>query len=78
MVMELILALALLQLNGFANQSVLVLLLVILLWLTTFFISVPCHSQLSEGKDDRVIERLIGTNWIRTFLWSFKGLVVCF
>lgn len=46
--------------------------LVVLIWLSTFALSVPCHNQLMKQKDARTIERLIGTNWIRTFLWSVK------
>lgn len=45
---------------------------VVLVWLSTFLLSVPCHHHLSKGKDSLIIERLIKTNWIRTILWSFK------
>lgn len=45
---------------------------IILIWLSTFFISVPCHQKLSAGKDLDVINRLVSTNWIRTILWTFK------
>jgi hypothetical protein len=40
-------------------------------WITTFFLSVPCHHKLQEnGKDNAVIRRLIQTNWIRTIAWT--------
>lgn len=45
---------------------------VILIWLSTFFVSVPCHQKLSLGKDIDVISKLVNTNWIRTILWTFK------
>lgn len=44
-------------------------------WVVTFLSSAPCHRLLQEGKDTAVIERLIRTNWWRTFLWSLVFLV---
>ena len=44
-------------------------------WLITFFISAPCHRQLQRGKNLEVIDRLIRTNWWRSFLWSFVFLI---
>jgi len=40
-------------------------------WIVTFFVSAPCHRRLSHsGQDQVVIESLLFTNWMRTFLWS--------
>ncbi len=50
--------------------------LVFLIWLSTFFIQVPLHEKLLEGKSLILIERLVLTNWIRTFLWSLKLLLL--
>lgn len=50
--------------------------LVVLLWLVTFFVSVPLHNQLSLGYSEEAIQKLIHTNWIRTILWSIKSYVV--
>jgi hypothetical protein len=36
----------------------------------TAFLSVPEHNRLGLGKDKRSIERLIRTNWVRTFSWT--------
>ncbi|MDX1640115.1 MAG: hypothetical protein R3220_00360 [Balneolaceae bacterium] len=47
---------------------------VILIWLTTFLVQVPLHGKLSDGYDESTVQRLINTNWIRTFLWSIKSL----
>ncbi len=49
---------------------------VIIIWLTTFFISVPLHNKLLLGKDDAVIDKLINSNWIRTLLWTLKAFLV--
>ena len=43
-----------------------------LIWLCTFFISVPLHYLLVKNKSEKVIERLVLTNWIRTLLWSIR------
>ena len=54
------------------------LLLVILIWLSTFLIQVPIHHQLGEGKEVAIIKKLVQTNWIRTILWTFKALWVSY
>lgn len=44
---------------------------VIMVWLSSFTLSVPCHKQLQDGgKNEKIIRRLVRTNWIRTILWS--------
>ena len=47
----------------------------VLIWSVTFFISVPCHRILSERYDERVIRKLVNTNWLRTFFWSLRSLL---
>ena len=49
-------------------------LMVVSVWLSTFFLQVPCHNSLNNGFNEVVIQRLIRTNWIRTFLWTLKFL----
>ncbi len=54
---------------------------VILIWLVTFFVQVPLHDQLSNGYDESTVQKLIKTNWIRTILWStksFSSLLILF
>ena len=52
------------------------LLIVVLIWCSTFFIQVPIHSILSKKKNKKLIEKLVNTNWIRTFLWSMRMLLI--
>ena len=52
------------------------LLIVVLIWCSTFFVQVPIHSILSKKKDKKLIEKLVNTNWIRTFLWSMRMLLI--
>ena len=50
-------------------------LLIVLVWILTFLVSVPCHNRLhANGKDMKIIERLITTNWPRTALWTLLFL----
>lgn len=48
------------------------LILIGLIWLSTFFIQVPIHNALGNGKDGFLIQKLVNTNWIRTILWTTK------
>ncbi|MCH2154132.1 MAG: hypothetical protein MK089_12400 [Phycisphaerales bacterium] len=50
--------------------------LVFLLWISTLVLQVPCHFKLERGRDDRAIERLILTNWVRTIGWTARAVVV--
>ena len=45
---------------------------VILIWLSTFFLQVPAHNKLAQGKALHEINFLVSTNWVRTILWSLK------
>lgn len=51
------------------------LLLVILLWLSTAFVQVPCHKQLGKGFDANTHRKLVNTNWLRTAMWSARGVI---
>ena len=73
MILELITASLLIavELNTFALTN---LIIVILLWILTFFISVPLHNRLVNGFDEKTTKKLISTNWPRTALWSMKAI----
>ncbi len=45
-------------------------------WAATFFLSVPLHGTLGRGHDPDAIRRLVGTNWVRTALWTAHALVM--
>lgn len=51
------------------------LLLVVLLWLSTALLQVPCHKRLGRGFDADAHRRLVRTNWLRTVLWSARGAI---
>lgn len=51
--------------------SYLSLLMMMVVWITTFIYSVPCHNKLQNiGYDIETINLLINTNWIRTIAWT--------
>lgn len=50
--------------------------LVALLWLSTAFVQVPRHNVLSRGFDANACRVLVGTNWVRTVLWTARGLLM--
>jgi hypothetical protein len=52
------------------------LVLVVLIWAATFALQVPRHTELQAGFDATSHRRLVRTNWIRTGLWSLRGVLV--
>ncbi len=45
-------------------------------WLCTWRVQVPLHERLSSGFDAHAHQRLVGTNWWRTFSWTVRGFAV--
>ncbi|HKK89563.1 MAG TPA: hypothetical protein VJ917_12000 [Saprospiraceae bacterium] len=78
MVLELILAMALVIIFSYGLLFWGHLILTLGLWGSTFFIQVPMHARLAHGKDKNVIRRLTLSNWIRTLLWTFKFLLALY
>ncbi|HEY1065171.1 MAG TPA: hypothetical protein VGE52_03650 [Pirellulales bacterium] len=50
--------------------------LLVVIWLSTIFLQVPCHVALSQAYDERLQRRLVATNWLRTVAWSLRGALV--
>ncbi len=50
--------------------------LVIAIWVATGLVQVPLHRRLSAGFSVEAHEALVRSNWVRTVLWSLRGLVV--
>ena len=54
-------------------------LLVVVLWGLTFFVMVPLHERLAkEGFSPGVHRALVLWNWPRTFAWTARGLIAAF
>ncbi len=54
------------------------LILILLLWIATAFLSVPIHNKLTMGYNLVLINKLVFTNWPRTFLWSLKSSLLLY
>ena len=46
-----------------------------LIWVSTFAVQVPLHGKLAKGFDRAVWCRLVATNWLRTVAWTLRGIV---
>lgn len=74
MLLELGIAAVLVLQHGFHWTYLIPLIMVLLIWASTFLIQVPDHNRLATGKDLQVVNRLVLTNWIRTVLWTVKAV----
>lgn len=62
--------------QSYSVMSLTLLILVIGIFASTFFIQVPLHQKLSAGKDSHLIYRLVRTNWMRTIAWTLKVILM--
>ena len=51
------------------------LLLAIAIWASTALLQVPLHRRLAKGFDSGAARLLVGTNWLRTGLWSARSVI---
>ena len=54
------------------------LILLILIWLSTFLFQITLHQKLSIRFSPRVLRNLMTSNWVRTLLWTLKGVIMIF
>jgi hypothetical protein len=50
--------------------------LVIIVWFSTFFLQVPQHGILSGGFDEAAHQFLVNSNWVRTIAWTAKTVLL--
>ena len=51
--------------------TVLSLIIILIIWLSTFLQFIPIHAKISKGKvSEKLLISLVKKNWIRTFLWT--------
>lgn len=50
--------------------------LLVLVWLSTFFLQVPLHAVLRREFEPYEHLLLVRTNWIRTIGWSLRGILL--
>lgn len=78
MILELTLAFTnLVQKNYDLKFAIAGLILLIIIWAATAFLSVPIHNELVLNKNELLITKLINSNWIRTLAWSSRlGILI--
>ena len=47
-----------------------------LLWLSTALVQVPDHDRLGRAFEAATHRRLVATNWVRTALWTGRGVLM--
>jgi len=52
--------------------------LVVLIWISTAALQVPCHNQLRQGFDAACHRRLVSSNWIRTLAWTLRSCIAVY
>ncbi len=59
-----------------ADEAVVGAVLIAVIWLATALVQVPLHNTLQTRFDAGKVTRLVRTNWIRTFAWSLRAVLV--
>ncbi len=49
--------------------------LLVFIWASTAMLTMPMHGHLLAGEDAKAHRRLVGTNWVRTVLWTLRALL---
>jgi hypothetical protein len=50
--------------------------LLVLNWLSTWLVQIPCHERLGRRFDPATLRRLVLINWVRTATWTHRGVLV--
>ena len=50
--------------------------LIVIIWLATWLLQMPQHNRLIQGFDQNAHRVLVLSNWIRTFGWSARSVLV--
>ncbi len=79
MILEVLTALFLIGLSPtalFTKLAAINFVLLIIIWLSTCIFQVQQHQKLSVHYSKKIHHLLLSTNWIRTVLWSARGLLL--
>ena len=78
MLVEMATAVALLKYSpgGSTSLAWLGLGLLAVIWISTVTLSVPAHTSLTAEFSTGAYHKLVSTNWIRTGLWTARGVIV--
>ncbi|MEX0660164.1 MAG: hypothetical protein WEA58_01000 [Balneolaceae bacterium] len=79
MLIELITSILLvMQPSDFRFEFIAGLILVLIVWASTFLVQMPIHQKLLQGYDKKTIQKLVSTNWIRTIGWTAKSILTLY
>lgn len=67
-----------LQPSEFRIEFIIGLILVLMVWASTFFVQLPIHLKLLRGYNKERIDKLVSTNWIRTIGWTAKSILTLY
>ncbi len=51
-------------------------LLLAIIWMSTFFIQLPLHKKLRRGFNKNTHDLLLKTNWLRTMAWTLRAILM--
>lgn len=51
--------------------------LLAVIWLSTFLVQVPLHVRLAGGFEAGAHRQLVWSNWLRTAAWTGRGILAC-
>ncbi len=61
-----------------ATLNILNLILVVVVWISTFLQFVPLHHKISSNSiDSNILQKLVSRNWFRTALWTLIFILSC-
>lgn len=75
MITELLVSIHLFSDDPYSLCNILQILLLAIIWFSTFCIQMHIHKRLAKAKDTCLIQRLVKTNWIRTVSWTGRCLL---
>ena len=59
-----------------SSLTIILLALVLGIWGITFIFFTNMHHKLTDGYDQRIVDRLVKINWSRTALWSLRLIIL--
>lgn len=60
----------------YPQEMLLVLIALVCVWVSTFFLQVPIHKKLAKDYQDSLVKKLVITNAFRSFFWFAKSMLM--
>jgi len=62
--------------NDYSDLFLINMILLAIIWGSTFIFQVPTHLALLKNPSQKLFNKLIRSNWIRTISWSLRSLLL--